>query len=118
MTAYRRVYDSRHLQADCKEPGSAPERYARQSNLPFSLLKWLFVESAFGEREGTRATGPSHKATTTVAVSISFESRFLIIHLSAVFACIGALGTPSRTGPLARKYLAYRVSLTVDLCEG
>jgi len=25
----RRVYDSRHLQADCKEPGSAPEHYAR-----------------------------------------------------------------------------------------
>ena len=25
----RRVYDSRHLQADCQEPGSAPEPYAR-----------------------------------------------------------------------------------------
>jgi len=25
MAAYRRVYDSRHLQADCHEPGSAPE---------------------------------------------------------------------------------------------
>ena len=24
-----RVYDSRHLQADCQEPGSAPEPYAR-----------------------------------------------------------------------------------------
>ena len=23
------VYDSRHLQADCQEPGSAPEPYAR-----------------------------------------------------------------------------------------
>jgi len=27
--AYRRVYDLRHLQADCQEPGSAPEPYAR-----------------------------------------------------------------------------------------
>jgi len=26
---YRRVYDSRHLQANCQEPGSAPEPYAR-----------------------------------------------------------------------------------------
>jgi len=26
MAAYRRVYDSRHLQADCREPGLAPER--------------------------------------------------------------------------------------------
>jgi len=25
MAAYHRVYDSRHLQADCQEPGSAPE---------------------------------------------------------------------------------------------
>jgi len=24
MAAYRRVYDSRHLHADCQEPGSAP----------------------------------------------------------------------------------------------
>ena len=29
MAAYHWVYDSRHLQADCKEPGSAPEFYAR-----------------------------------------------------------------------------------------
>ena len=27
MAANRRVYDSRHLQADCQEPGSAPEAY-------------------------------------------------------------------------------------------
>jgi len=31
MAAYNRVYDLRHLQADCQEPGSAPEPYA----LPF-----------------------------------------------------------------------------------
>jgi len=28
MAAYRQVYDLRHLQADCQEPGSAPEPYA------------------------------------------------------------------------------------------
>jgi len=32
MAAYRRVYDSRHLQADCQELGLAPEPYARQSS--------------------------------------------------------------------------------------
>jgi len=32
MAAYRRVYDSRHLQADCHEPGSAAEPYAWQSS--------------------------------------------------------------------------------------
>ena len=35
MAAYRRVYDSRHLQADCKAPGSAPEPYARQSRMGY-----------------------------------------------------------------------------------
>ena len=32
MAAYCRIYDSRHLQADCQAPGSAPEPYARQSS--------------------------------------------------------------------------------------
>ena len=38
MTAYRRVYDSRHLQADCQEPESAPEPYARQSSMGYIYL--------------------------------------------------------------------------------
>ena len=29
MAAYRRVYDSRHLHANCQEPGSGPKPYAR-----------------------------------------------------------------------------------------
>ena len=33
MAAYRRVNDSRHIQADCQEQGSAPEPYARQSSM-------------------------------------------------------------------------------------
>jgi len=38
MAAYRRVYDSRHLQADCKELGSPPEPSQRsviEYGLPF-----------------------------------------------------------------------------------
>ena len=38
MAAYRRVCDSRHLQADCQEPGSAAEPYARQSSMGYLLL--------------------------------------------------------------------------------
>jgi len=38
MAAYRRVYDSHHLQADCQEPGSAPEPYARQSSMGYLYL--------------------------------------------------------------------------------
>jgi len=33
MAAYRRVYDSRHLQADCQEPGSAPGPYMLDSRV-------------------------------------------------------------------------------------
>ena len=32
MAAYHRVYDSRHLQPDCQEPGSAPEPCGGQSS--------------------------------------------------------------------------------------
>ena len=35
MAAYHRVYDSRHLQADCQGPGSVPEPYARQSSMGY-----------------------------------------------------------------------------------
>jgi len=38
MAAYRWVYDSCHLQADCQEPGSAPEPYARQSSMGYLYL--------------------------------------------------------------------------------
>ena len=33
MAAHCRVCDSRHLQANCQEPGSTPEPYARQSSM-------------------------------------------------------------------------------------
>jgi len=44
VAAYRRVYDSCHLQADCQEPGSAPEPYARQLSMGY-LYVLLFHHS-------------------------------------------------------------------------
>jgi len=41
MAAYRRVDDSRYLQADCQEPGSAPEPYARLSSMGYLYLGGL-----------------------------------------------------------------------------
>jgi len=38
MATYRWIYDSHHLQADCQEPGSAPESYARQSSKGYLYL--------------------------------------------------------------------------------
>jgi len=42
MAAYRRVYDSRHLQADCREPGSAPEPNARQPSTGYLYLFYVY----------------------------------------------------------------------------
>ena len=44
MAAYRRVYDSRHLQADSQEMGSAPELYAQQSSTGYL---YLFLQTSF-----------------------------------------------------------------------
>jgi len=38
ITAYRQVYDSLHPQADCQEPGSAPEHYARKLSMGYLYL--------------------------------------------------------------------------------
>ena len=45
MATYRRVYDSFHLQADCQEPGSAPEPYTQQSSMGY-LVYLLSLPSA------------------------------------------------------------------------
>ena len=48
MAAYRQVYDSHHLQADCQEPGSAPEPHARHSSmgyLYFYMSSYISVSS-------------------------------------------------------------------------
>jgi len=42
MAAYRRVYDSRLLQADCQEPGSVPEPYIRQSSMGYLYLFYVY----------------------------------------------------------------------------
>ena len=43
MAAYRRVNDSRHLQADCQEPGTALEPYARAWSIRCLFLQRLYV---------------------------------------------------------------------------
>jgi len=49
MAAYRRVYDSRHLQAECQQPGSAPEPYARQSSMGYLLPFFISMLGAAGK---------------------------------------------------------------------
>ena len=40
MAAYRRVYDSRHLQADCQAPRSALEPYSRQLSMGYLFINY------------------------------------------------------------------------------
>jgi len=49
MAVYRRVYDSRHLQADCKEPGSVPEPYARQSSMGYLTFTFYVFQIKYTE---------------------------------------------------------------------
>ena len=44
MAAYRRVYDSRHLQADCQEPAKFRNPiYARQSSMGYLYLFYSYL---------------------------------------------------------------------------
>ena len=44
MAAYRRVNDSRHLQADCQVPGSSPEPYTLVIEYGLSLPFYPFFQ--------------------------------------------------------------------------
>ena len=64
MAAYRRVYDSRHLQADCQEPGSAPEPYARQSSMSYLYLFYcgcVVCQELVNAAGGIRAVHSRHR---------------------------------------------------------
>ena len=52
MAAYCRVYDSRHQQADCQEPGSAPEPYTL-GNQVWATLPFLRARRVVKNRKQT-----------------------------------------------------------------
>ena len=57
MAAYRRVYDSRHLQDDCQEPGSAPE-YTLSNRIWATFT--FYITSSYVYRSGVRCTRVTH----------------------------------------------------------
>jgi len=66
MVAYHRVYDSRYVQADCQEPGSAPEPYAGQSSMGYlyPFLTYLLLRISSHSRFTAAYV---HKSATTVS---------------------------------------------------
>jgi len=69
--------------------------------LHIDRLKALAVYSKHSSSQSTNVRGALEVLTTRMR----YTNPRLTYLLSAVFPCIGALGTPSRTGPLARTYL-------------
>ena len=59
MAAYHRVYDSRHLQADYQEPGSAPEPYVRQTSIGY-LYFFTSDYLRYLRKDNLQSTCPSH----------------------------------------------------------
>jgi len=76
MAAYRRVYDSRHLQADCQEPGSAPESYTlgnrvRATFSASGLVLGVWVVAAFLSSSRSSETRGSLSTWLSSAVWVS-----------------------------------------------
>jgi len=74
MAAYRRVYDSRHLQAACQEPGSAPEPCARQSNMGYL---YLFITV----QDMPRVATSFWAETSSIYSTVSIEQRRVTRHI-------------------------------------
>jgi len=68
MAAYRRVYDSCHLQADCQEPGSVPETYAFGTRV-WATLTFLDLVDALVPpgREGSIDSILMHSQSTSAS---------------------------------------------------
>ena len=80
MAAYRQVYDSHHLQADCQEPGSSPEPYARQSSMAtFTFVMVGCSAAGAGSRLAVvpRPQGRRHRrATARIAAAAPISPSY------------------------------------------
>ena len=68
LPTYLVEYSStRHVQADCQEPGSAPERYARQSSTGFcTFAKSDAADTEYSSSKKLDSHTPTHKSTLGV----------------------------------------------------
>ena len=93
MAAYGRVYDTRHLQADCQEPGSAPEPYARQSNMAYLYL-FLFSAVLWAAAPGLVAQLQSALTGSNAGVLLS-KSECTPRGIKSVLPQLSHLPTPA-----------------------
>ena len=79
MAAYRRVDDSRHLQADCQEPGAAPGSYARQSSMGYLYLclpecDWLLGGVLVCKQRASLRYLPETCSWSTIGAIVTFAT--------------------------------------------
>jgi len=90
MAAYRRVYDSRHLQADCKKPGSAPEPYARQSSMGYFYIFTITIILPPPRRRGALSdTAIRHVRTADPSASRRLRGDNTHTHTHLTALCPG-----------------------------
>ena len=77
MAAYCWVYDSVQLQAECQEPGSAAEPYARQSSTGY-----LFISIGVSTQSSTVALYYLYqKKNLTTVLQLSYDNATVMIYL-------------------------------------
>jgi len=64
MAAYRRVYDSRQLRADCQETGSTAESYNRQSSMGYTFIFSIQHNAAIPPAAGARIVSGTEEGMT------------------------------------------------------
>jgi len=90
MAAYRWVYDTHQLQADCQEPGSAPKPHGRQSSMDYLYLLPVSFSLAqldlFSTQQFRRSSGVKLQGVNSQGVAAS----------PRVCVCAGSPSTRSR----------------------
>ena len=117
MAAYRRVYDLHHLQADCQEPGSAPEPYARQSSMGYLYLTSFTCGICRADTwsSGDRFTPSRRTRLVSRRASVCLSVCFVIFLLHA--AAVGLLLSAQQAGDVNRCCLTCSSSSSTVRCS-
>ena len=104
MTTYRRVYDSRHLQADCQELGSAPKTYARQSGMGY-LYRFYICTGGVGERSIVMSMSVCVCVCVSVCLSESKSPEIRVQSLPIFFVHVVYGSDSARPNMLCTSYI-------------
>ena len=109
MAAYRRVYDSRHLQADCQEPGSAPEplRSVIEYGLPLPFYMLSPAHRSNAQRMCEWPLSPAFAAPLYILSPVR-HTKLRIVLLGIEGACETSHNLPAKSIHHQRSSLTLR----------